>query len=60
MFRADVGREVDIWRLLAARGSRSWLADRVNVSELLINLVNIAMPKLLSGINQKVRGRLLR
>ena len=31
-----------------------------NVSELLINVVSIAVPKLLSGTNQKVRGRLSR
>ena len=35
------------WRLLAARGLRSWLADMVNVSELLINLVSTEEPKLL-------------
>jgi hypothetical protein len=32
----------------------------VNTCELLINLVIIKMPKLLRGINQKVRGRITR
>ncbi|AUT51876.1 hypothetical protein C2L66_08435 [Paraburkholderia caribensis] len=40
------------------RGAR--LADRVNVSELLLNLVNNAVPKLLIGTNQKVCGRSIR
>jgi hypothetical protein len=31
-----------------------------NVSELLLNFVKIEVPKLLSGINQKVCGRLFR
>lgn len=31
-----------------------------NVSELLVNIVTNEMPKLMTGINQKVRGRLLR
>ncbi|MGX0134760.1 hypothetical protein ACUXG4_003001 [Cupriavidus metallidurans] len=31
-----------------------------NVSELLINAVNMTVPKLLRGTNQKVRGRLFR
>ena len=31
-----------------------------NVSELLLNFVNMEMPKLLSGINQKVHGWLFR
>ena len=40
------------------RGAR--LTGRVNVSELLINLVIIVVPKLLLGIDQKVRGRITR
>jgi hypothetical protein len=32
----------------------------VNVSELLINLVSIAVPKLLTGTNQKVCGWIAR
>jgi len=31
-----------------------------NVSELLVNAVNMTVPKLLIGINQKVRGRIFR
>ncbi|MCY1362433.1 hypothetical protein D9M68_690840 [compost metagenome] len=31
-----------------------------NICELLINVVNIAVPKLLIGTNQKVSGRLSR
>ena len=40
------------------RGAR--LADRVNVREVLINLVIIVVQKLLLGIDQKVRGRITR
>lgn len=39
-------------------GKGARLAGMGNVSELLINLVTIEMPKLLLGINQKVRGRI--
>jgi len=31
-----------------------------NTCELLINVVSIAVPKLMTGTNQKVRGRILR
>jgi len=34
------------------RGQGARLTEMANVSELLINLVSIAMPKLLIGINQ--------
>ena len=39
---------------------RSWLTDTVNICELLINLVKMALPKLLTGNNQKVCGWITR
>jgi hypothetical protein len=60
MVRAGDRREALTWRLPAAKGFRSWLADTVNVSELLINPVKMALPKLLIGNNQKVCGWITR
>ena len=53
-------REVDGRDPEQQRGRGARLAGRGNRCELLINTVMIEVPKLLTGTNQKVRGRLLR
>ncbi len=47
-----------MWNLRATRGGGARLDGTVNVSELLINVVSRDEPKLLTGFDQKVRGRL--
>lgn len=51
-------REVKRGNSEQLRGGEARLAGMGNVSEPLINLVSIVVPKLLIGINQTVYGRL--
>ena len=53
------GREALVQRPLVAWVQGAKLAGKVNVSELLINIVRMIVPKLL-GTDQKVRGRSFR
>ena len=55
-YEAKVSRTV----LRGRRRRNALLLPGVNVSELLLNLVNNAVPKLLIGTNQKVCGRSIR
>jgi hypothetical protein len=41
-----------------AVGALGWVVS-INRNELLINVVKFDKPKMLSGLNQKVRGRML-
>jgi hypothetical protein len=51
-------REVEAISCEQQRGWGAWLRGMVNVSELLINVVNDNRLKLLASLNQKVRSRL--
>ena len=47
-------RETQIWQHQAGSGARN--DDMDNICELLINAVSASKPKMLTGLNQKVRG----
>ena len=47
-------RETQIWQHQAGSGAGN--DDMDNICELLINVVSASKPKMLTGLNQKVRG----